>query len=137
MSDQTRRFILTFATLVAIALIVVAVMMADTGPGSVSDTAGGGVEDQIPRPGDQLLRQDRVGIDLAEGWTGTLALDGVEIPETQVTRNPTQNQILFQAGPNKVVTELETGTRCLVARVWEIALGPGTARTVSWCFEVL
>jgi hypothetical protein len=137
LSDQQRRFVLVFTTISALALVVLGVMLADTGPSSVGDTAGGAVEDQIPRPGDQILRQDQVGVDLAEGWTGTLTVEGITIPEEQVTRNLGPNQILFQPGPGKVLEELGGGSRCVVATVWEIARGPGQARPVSWCFEVL
>lgn len=137
LSDQARRFVLVFTTLVAIALFVAAGMMADTGPGKVNNSAGGGIEDQIPRPGDRVLRQDMVGVDLADGWTGVLAVDGVEIPEAQVIRNQATNEILFQAGDGKVVTELTPGTRCMEAEVWQLARGPGESRRVSWCFEAL
>ncbi len=137
LSDQTRRFVLTFAMLAALALIVVGVMAADTGPSAVSDTAGGAVEDQFPRAGDQILRQEQVGIDLAEGWMGSLAVNGIEIPEQQVIRNSGQNQLFFQAGAGKVLEELPSGSTCMTATLWEIARGPAQSRAVTWCFEVL
>lgn len=94
------------------------------------------VERLIPGRGDEVLQQFEVGIDLAPGYEGSLTVNGVEIPEDQLRIVREQNQVYFQPGEGKVVTELQAGPNCAVATVWRSAVGPGERdETFQWCFE--
>jgi hypothetical protein len=94
------------------------------------------VEALIPGRGDEVVQQFEVGIDLAPGYEGGLAINGIEIPEEQLRLVPEQNQVFFQPGEDQVITELLAGPNCVVATVWRSAVGPGEANeSFQWCFE--
>ncbi len=88
-----------FAAVIAAALvaIVAGFMQAETGDDSVT-VVDPGVEVLVPKPGDIVLRQSQVGVDLAPGYQGTLDIDSVPMPEDQLTLNDALNQVFFQPG---------------------------------------
>ena len=67
------------------------------------------VERFIPRPNDEVLRQAELGIDLAPGYDGTLAVNGVDIPAEDQRRVPEQNEVFFTPGEGKAVEQLLAG----------------------------
>jgi len=95
------------------------------------------VEHFVPNANDEVLRQAELGIDLAPGYDGTLAVNGVAIPVEDQRRVPEQNQVFFTPAEGKAVEQLLAGPNCVIATVWRAADGPGTAndRTFRWCFE--
>jgi hypothetical protein len=103
---------------------------------------GSFVERLIPGDGDEIQRQQTIGIDLAAGWTGVLAIgpEGaplVPIPDDQLDVTRELNLIEYTPDEGKAVTELLAGRNCVVATVWRIATGrDGTARERRWCFQV-
>ena len=84
------------------------------------------------------IRQARIGIDLAPGWTGILRINGVEIPEDQLDRNDPLNQVFFQPGEGKEIERLPPGPVVVHALIWRPAFGETreSARTVTWEFRV-
>ncbi len=101
-----------------------------------------GVEALIPGDGDEVLGQQRVGIDLAPGWTGELTIlpatgQVVTLPEGEVERVTELDQIFFQPGPGKVVERLPGGQNCISATIWDRVQGrEASERTEVWCFSV-
>jgi hypothetical protein len=96
------------------------------------------VEALIPRRDAQVPQQSSVGIDLATGWEGTLIVNGVEIPEDQLTLTAELAIIEFMPGEGKAVEELQAGQNCVSALIWRIQDGRGVAdRTIPWCFDVV
>ena len=132
------RYRLLVGALAAAALValVVGVLVTDT---AQPDAQGGydAVERFVPAPGDEVLRQAELGIDLAPGYDGTLALNGVAIPEEDLRRVREQNEVYFTPGEGKAVERLLAGSNCVTATVWKASDGAGTAndQTVEWCFE--
>ena len=98
---------------------------------------GGAIERLIPTPDSKVLQQETIGIDLAPGYEGTLALNGTPIPDDQLVVVPQLNQVTFTPGPGKVYEVLPAQQNCLVATFWLSAEGPGRPNTRSWCFTVL
>ena len=132
------RYRLLVGGLLAAAVIVLAVGIAvvDTG-GPDQATQSEIVERLIPKANDEVLRQAELGIDLAPGYDGTLAVNGVDIPVEDQRRVPEQNEVFFTPAEGKAVEQLHAGPNCVTATVWRAAEGPGTAndRTFSWCFN--
>ena len=97
------------------------------------------VERLIPRSGAEVIRQAELGIDLAPGYEGRLVVNGVEIPEDELRLVPEQNEVFFAPGEGKAVERLDAGPNCVVAIVWESAVGrdPLTDQAFQWCFEAL
>ena len=91
----------------------------------------------IPASDSQVPQQATVGIDLAAGWQGVLVVNGQELTADQVHETPALNKIEFTPGPGKVVDRWPAGQTCLLANVWESAVGREEGqRSVSRCFGV-
>jgi hypothetical protein len=85
-----------------------------------------------------VLRQAQIGVDLADGWTGVLLINGIEIPEDQLLRVPALNQVFFTPGEGKEIERLEPGDVSATAIIWRPALGETreNGRPVRWRFRV-
>jgi hypothetical protein len=130
-----RRLGLALVIAAALVAIVAGFMQAETGDDTVT-VVDPGVEVLVPKPGDIVLRQSQVGVDLAPGYEGTLDIDSVPMPEDQLTLNEALNQVFFQPGPGKDVEEFTPGRHCVTAHFFQTVEGPELARTYSWCFSV-
>ena len=95
---------------------------------------GGIIEQLIPAKNSKILQQDQVGIDLQTGYSADLAVNGVAIPEDQITRVSGLDEVLFQPGSGKVFEQWPAGQNCVVAPYWANDVGPTQSKTVSWCF---
>ena len=93
----------------------------------------------MPGAGDEVVRQAELGVDLAPGYEGALAVNGVEIPTEELRLVPEQNQVFFTPGEGKAVEQLRAGPNCAEAVMWRASAGRGTADDLSyrWCFEAL
>jgi hypothetical protein len=96
--------------------------------------AGGVIEQLIPAKNAKILQQDQVGIDLQTGYSARLAVNGVDIPDDQVTVVSGLDEFLFQPGPGKAFEQWPAGQNCVVATFWANDVGPGQSRTQPWCF---
>ena len=125
------------AALVALALCLIALGISRTQTGdddpSVIDPA---VEAQVPRPGDLVLRQSQVGVDLAPEYTGYLVIDGIRIPDDQAFIDPALNQVFYTPHEGGDIEEFAPGTHRIEARFWKIAEDETTSRPVFWSFRV-
>jgi hypothetical protein len=124
--------------LAVVAVIAVAIgALVVLGEDSDNDARDAAIEQFIPTDGDQIVQQEPVGIDLAPGYDGTLALNGVAIPEDQLNKVPALNLVQFVPGEGKEVEQYLQGRNCVVATFWLSKDGPGQATSRSWCFSVL
>jgi hypothetical protein len=138
----SRRFKLVAAAVLAVAatMLFFAVRAFDDGgddPVLRGDDAAI-VENLLPRRNAQVPQQSNVGIDLVNGWEGTLVIQGVEIPKDELQITPEIGLIEYTPGEGKTIEELEAGQNCVSAIIWRIRDGRGVAdRTIPWCFEVV
>lgn len=103
-----------------------------------SGGAGDYVEDLIPARDSQVPQQSRVGIDLVTGWSGTLVINGIEIPEDELSETPELGLIEYSPGEGRTVEQLSGGRNCVRAVVWPLSEGRDEgARDIGWCFEVV
>jgi hypothetical protein len=89
-----------------------------------------------PPPGDRVLRQAEIAVDLEPGYTGVLTVDGVRIPEDQHDRITGLNRVAFTPGKGKELTKLRPGHRCASVELWQVTIPDAPHRTYRWCFEV-
>ena len=99
-----------------------------------------------------MLRQSKVGIDLAPGHAAELEINGVPIPPDQVNVfrdeadpeasseqqggfDSTLNRFEYQPLEGRAVPELKGDENCVVATFWPLS-DPGDTETVEWCFTV-
>lgn len=134
MSDVSRRIVVVLAVLAAVAALIFAVVESDTGTDPELTTSA--VEELIPGRGDLEVRQARVGIDLAPGYTGVLVINGVEIPEDQLERVEPLNQIFFQPREGREIEAFEAGQVCVVAVYWREDGERSEGQSTQWCFDV-
>ena len=98
------------------------------------------VEALVPSDGSpNVLRQSEIGIDLADGWVATLAINGRDIPDDQLRINAPLNQYFFTPGPGKEIETLNAGTVIVVANIWKPVDGETRkdARQVIWRFRTI
>jgi hypothetical protein len=107
------------------------------GEDSDNDARDAAIEQYIPTEGDKIFQQEPVGIDLAPGYDGTLALNGVVIPDDQLAKTPALNLVLFTPGPGQEVEQYLQGQNCVLATFWLSEDGPGQATSRSFCFTVI
>ena len=141
-SPYSTRFKLVAAAVIAVALVLIGVAFSALSNGEddpvLTEADAKVVDNLIPRRNAQVPQQSSVGIDLAVGWSGTLVVDGTEIPEDELQVTPQIGLIEFTPGPGKAVEEYQAGQNCVTAIIWRIADGRGVAdRNIPWCFQVV
>ncbi len=137
--------------LVAVTSIVIGFAVARTGDAAIqiNDPA---VERVVPKPGDLVLRQSEVGIDLASGYRGVLVIDGMEIPTVDVTPtdpgagpkapsldaqfDPAVNTVFFTPRKGAPIEEFAPGEHTVTAIFWKMTETRQQARSVLWRFKV-
>ena len=136
---------------VALALIIWGFASAQSGDKAVriNDPA---IERVLPQPGEIVLRQSQVGVDLAPGYRGVLIIDGQEIPTTDVPTgsnpdpnakgnldaqfDPTQNTVLFVPKKGATIEEFTPGEHRITAVYWREVASRDQAVSFSWTFKV-
>lgn len=133
-----RRVVLGLLLVVAVGMFWLAGRNGNADPEPVLSESA--VEQLIPADGSpSVLRQAEIGIDLKDGWTGELSVNGVFIPEDQLRRNEPLAQVFFTPGPDKEIEQFRSGTVVVVASIWRPIDGEtrDDARQVVWRFKVL
>ncbi len=127
-----RRVVIVLLLLAGVGAFVLAGTRTQRNGGADDVTISGGddaVEALIPGRNAETLSQSEIGIDLADGWTGDLALNGVPIDDVQ--RVDALNQLLYRPPDG-----LDSGRNCVTATIWRSSESPESGRAVEWCFEV-
>lgn len=126
-----RRIVLTLLVLACLVGLVVAGQrtVRNGGADDVAITGGDdAVEALIPGRDAETLSQTEIGIDLADGWTGTLLLNDEEVDAQRVDA---LNQLLYRPPEG-----LDSGRNCVTAAIYRSSESAESARDVTWCFEV-
>lgn len=116
------------------ALVGVSVLYFVKAPGSSNEPVSAIIESISPGNGDKTLQNGQLSIDLLTGWDASLVIDGKPIPDDQLKKVPPQGTIVFQPGPDKVLESFPAGQNCVVMTYWQLATGPDTSFSKSWCF---
>ena len=116
------------------------------------------IEEVNPVPqAEQALSQTSVFVDLVSGYTGTLVIDGVEIPTVDVSaladRNlrpgeqvtvpaatvyaPGNATLTFVPGEGAAITEFDEGEHEVTVLYWALDETPQQARRFTWTFNVI
>lgn len=114
-------------------------------------------ESLSPGPGDTVLRQSQIFVDLAPGYEAALRVDGialettrldeltgggvapkpgaqVEVPATAIF-DPGNYTISFLPQEGAAITEFEQGRHSVTITYWKITDGPSKSRSFTWEFE--
>jgi hypothetical protein len=94
------------------------------------------VESVFPVGGNLELRQAAIYADLAPGYTGYLAIDGVEVPEDDVQFVDALNTLTLKPGPGSDFATLEAGSHCATVFYRQIGQPRTNSATYRWCFKL-
>jgi hypothetical protein len=132
--NLTRR--LFFGALVALAVAAMAIAISNgrTAPTAQADRSEA-IDAFVPNQGADVLRQSTVGIDVADGYQARLVVNGVNIPDDQLSGDRGLGQYFFTPGPGLVLESLSGGQNCVLATYWLAAESPDRGQTVRWCFS--
>lgn len=152
-------FIASLAIAAGLMLIVFGFTTALTGDDGIDRPEA--VESVLPvENAIQVLRQDRIVVDLLPGYEARLVLDGVDLPTTVIGQSevdpsvqaqpgqqidlpttavfdPGNAVISFQPIEGALIETLEQGRHDATVFFWKIEEGPEFARSYSWNFEVV
>ena len=128
-----RRLIMTLIAAAAVGGIVFAFSGPTQEDGPAQPDA---IESVFPLPGNLELRQVKITADLVTGYTGYLAIDGVEVPDDEVQFVSALNTVTLQPGPDSEFATFEPGSHC--ATVFYRRIGQPRANSTSyrWCFRL-
>lgn len=149
--------LLVVSLIIAAALILIVWGMSFAVTGDDGIDRPDGVESVSPvENAVQVLHQDEVVVDLADGYEGVLIIDGIEIavdrpgsaddqPGTQQLSDPTRtrfdpgnNVLSFRPAPGAPITEFVQGRHSVTLIYWEIQQGRGVEdKAYRWSFDVI
>ena len=85
-----------------------------------------------PGPGDRVLRQIEINVELQPIYTGTLIVDGFEV--TPKYAKAQLNIVSFQAGPNTEITEFSPGVHSVRLVYWRQTETRDNSQSYFWEF---
>ena len=89
-----------------------------------------------PLPASLQLRQTEIFVELAPEYTGTLAVNGIPIPDDQLDVIEGLNRYSFTPGAEKEIEELPPGRACAVVTYTSVAAAAQSSGNYRWCFNV-
>ena len=88
-----------------------------------------------PGPGDRVLRQIAISVELQPIYTGTLIIDGQEVvPKFDKAQ---RNVLSFQAGKGTEITEFQPGTHSVTLLYWRQTGTRDDAQSYFWEFSTV
>lgn len=139
--SRKQRLIVSILLGSGIGLLVVA---AFAGGGDRTDITVAGnpaIDALIPARESEILRRDRVGIDLADGYAAALTLEAggltLDVPADQLDAALLSlGQYTYKPADGKVLPFFPPQSNCVVATYWPVD-DREEVQTIRWCFNVL
>lgn len=125
--------VVTLVTLLAAAAIIL--IARNTEGRDQPSLYPGQIRTLLPGPGAQTPQQDRIGVVVAPNWTASLSVDGLPIPDDQLTSRPSLGEYFFDPGPGQVIEILRTGRVCATVSARAL-VGDEDPVSHTWCFTV-
>jgi hypothetical protein len=137
---RNQRLIVSALLGFGIGLLVLAGLSGRDDDSDISVTANPAIDALIPARESEILRRDRVGIDLAAGYAAALTLEAggemIPVPTDQID-DAQQSLGLFTYKPEdgKVLPFFPAQSNCVTATYWPVE-DREDVQTIRWCFEV-
>ena len=135
-------------------LVVFGLSKAVTGTGT--DHLPAQIQSITPvRSATQVQSQEKILVDLVDGYTGVLVVNSIELPTYDLTNAEVQTpgaqvdlppETIFEPGNNTLsflpqkgalVEKYLTGVNVVTVRYWKITEGPNFSKTFTWQFDVV
>jgi len=131
-TDRQTRLVLIGLGLVFVAIVVIAFVLA---PGGDDAPLPSGLERVSPQPGDAVLPQAGIVVDLAAGYSLDLWVDGLRIPAAQVDYVAATGLYTWEPGPGRSIEEWRPGSHTVRA-AWDRLTGLPDPGSFDWEFRV-
>ena len=120
------------------------ILAALAGGGDRTDITVAGnpaIDALIPERESDILRRDRVGIDLADGYAAALTIEAaglsIEVPADQLDPAlQSLGQYTYKPEDGKVLPFFPPQSNCVVATYWPVD-DRDDVQSIRWCFNVL
>ena len=100
------------------------------------ETLPSSVQSVSPKPGTQADRRITIEVDLLDGLTGVLEIDGLRLPEDQLDYVAPQGIISFQPGPDQEFSSFEAGEHTVRVLYWKATADePADPDSYGWRFR--
>ena len=94
------------------------------------------VQSVFPLPGDTVVRQTAIEVDLPIGYSLDLDIDGVAIPQIEIGATPETGRYIWQPGPMKLFEIWESGDHTITIRWNRVSGGGPDPGEFTWKFRV-
>ncbi len=92
----------------------------------------------VPTPSAQAPRQGPIGAQVAQGWVVAITIEGVPIPDSQLTSGTRElNEYFFTPGAGKVIETVQPGRTCVEVVATSIVDTISPPTSYSWCFTAV
>jgi hypothetical protein len=129
------RFRIMILVLTASLAAVVALAVA-LAPGGVEPELPGPLEEVFPLPGDAVVRQTAIQIDLPIGYAVEIEVDGIWIPPHEIGLTDATGLYRWQPNAESVLPFWEPGDHTVTARWERISGGRPDVGEFTWTFRV-
>jgi hypothetical protein len=121
---------------VSVGLVLIVLGFASVQHGDKAITLPPEVVRVVPQPGDLVLRQSSVGVQLKPGYTGVLIIDGKEIPQDQLQIDESQATIFYTARQGADIESFAPGQHSITAVFWKLTESRNESSQFTWPFKV-
>lgn len=129
------RYRLIYLGLGLLLVVVVALGVAFGSPDTPGDDRPAQIEAVSPEPGETVLRQARLEVDVPAGYTVEIFVDGFRVPEEELFIVEGTGVHSWQPGSETGVAEWSPGQHEVLVR-WRTLSGLPDVGEYSWSFRV-
>lgn len=119
----------------ATALVAIVSIVIAAGPNGDEVPLPAPLEAVFPLPGDVVVRQTAIEVDLPVGYSLHLEVDGVAIPSTEIGFIEATGQYMWQPGPTSLFAVWDGGEHSVTIH-WDRTIGRPDPGSYSWGFRV-
>lgn len=127
------RLVIVLLTAALVAVVGLAVVLAPDGD---EPNLPGPLEAVFPLPGDAVVRQTAIQIDLPIGYAVEIEVDGIWIPPHEIGFTEATGEYRWQPVPGSVVEFWEPGDHTVTIRWERVAGGRPDHGEFTWTFRV-
>ena len=95
------------------------------------------VESVFPLPGDTVVRQTAVEIDVPIGYSLQLTVDGIAVPQIEIGFTPSTGRYTWQPGPARLFEAWDSGEHTITVSWDRVSSGGPDPGEFTWTFRVV